>query len=192
MNNQVETTTAAQTEDGVLLKALKAAAKTGEGARAAEKKALDMLQAENYIATDLTSPKKDTSTCSADQWSKWRAVVLSAMTDTDKKLLSYANTDGLSKPQKARRKNRQQHIGKQIGWWSTSLANREKKALELVEGKPVKASYEVKLHAKLSTIVKQLEGREEFNGNLVALSNRIKDSLTHINIKKIKPSEPSH
>ena len=178
--------------DNVVIKTMTAAAKKGDGARAAEKKALDMLQAENYISTDLTSPKKDTSTCPPKLWEQWKLAVILSMTDTDQKLLSYANTDGLSKPQVDRRRNRKQHIGKQIGWWSTSLAKREKNALELVEGKPAKASYETKLHAKLSTIAKQLEGKEEFNGNLVALMNDIKKSLTHINIRKIKPSEPSH
>ena len=186
MSNSIETNAVIDTvasEDNRLLRALITAAKKGEGARAAEKKALDILQEEGFISTDLTSPKSKTSTCSVDQWSKWRTVVIESMNDTDKKLIGYPDTDGLSAPQKARRKDRQRHVGRQIGWWSTSLAKREERLKEDQEGKPAKVSYETRLHDKLSTMLKQLEGKEQFNGNIVALMNGLKDSLTHIKLK---------
>lgn len=184
MSNSIETTIPAQSDDSVLLlKTLATAAKKGEGARAAEKKALDMLQEQGFISTDLTSPKSKKSTCSQEQWAKWRAVVVTAMNETDKKLIGYTDTDGLSKEQIARRKDRQRHIGRQIGWWSTSLAKREEKANESLEGEPAKVTYETRLHDKLSTVLKQLESKEEFSGDIVSLQKSIKLSLTHIKLK---------
>ena len=186
MSNSTETNAVIDTvasDDNRLLRALITAAKKGEGARAAEKKALDILQEEGFISTDLRSPKSDTSTCSQDQWSKWRKVVIESMNETDKKLISYPDTDGLSVPQKARRKDRQRHIGRQLGWWSTSLALREAKLKEEQEGKPVKVAFETRLHEKLAAILKQLEAKEEFKGNIVEVQKGIKQSLAHIKLK---------
>ena len=68
------------------------------------------------------------------------------------------------------------------GNWKKGLARLEK-AVGLVNGDIVKASFETKVHEKLSTLLKQLEGKEQFNGDIVALMKNIQTSLTHIKLK---------
>jgi len=147
-------------------------------------KAHRLLAEAGYRSTDLMSPLTKGSTCDQEAWEYFEAAYKESLTDSALKLYNYDNTNGLSDRQKVERRRVQRRFTHMTGNWKKGLVRLEK-AIAKEEGHVVaaKASFETKLHDKLSTIVKQLEGRDVFNGNLLALSNSLRDSLTHIKLK---------
>ena len=145
-------------------------------------KAHMLLAEEGYRSTDLMAPSTKGSTCNDGQWAYFNTVFKASLTDTSLKLYSYENTDGLSVSQKDERRKIQKRFTQMTGNWRKGLARLEKVLAE-ADGTAVKASFETKVHEKLSTLLKQLEGKEQFNGNIVEVIKSIQTSLTHIKLK---------
>ena len=162
--------------------ALVADCKAKKSSDTAGDKAHMLLAEEGYVSTDLMSPKTEGSTCSEETWAYFHAAYKASLTDSALKLYSYDNTDGLSDAQKVERRKIGKRFTHMTGNWRKGLARLEKAVAE-ADGTAVKASFETKVHEKLSTLLKQLEGKEQFNGDIVALVKNIQTSLTHIKLK---------
>lgn len=145
-------------------------------------KAHMLLAEEGYVSTDLMSPKTKGSTCSDVQWAYFNTAFKASLSDTALKLYSYDTPNGLSDKQKDERRKIGKRFTHMTGNWRKGLARLEKAADE-ADGTSAKPSFETRLHDKLSTVLKQLEGKEEFSGNIVELVNTIRTSLTHIKLK---------
>ena len=146
-------------------------------------KAHRLLAEEGYVSTDLMSPLTKGSTCSDSQWAYFNAAFKASLSDTALKLYSYENTNGLSDAQKVERRKIGKRFTHMTGNWRKGLLRLEK-AIAKEEGhEVVKASFETKIHEKLSTLLKQLESKEQLNGDLTKLILSIKTSLTHIKLK---------
>jgi len=145
-------------------------------------KAHMLLAEEGYRSTDLMSPSTKGSTCNDGQWAYFNTAFKASLSDAALKLYSYDNTTGLTDSQKVERRKIQKRFTQVTGNWKKGLARLEK-ALAEADGTAVKASFETKVHEKLSTLLKQLEGKEQFNGNIVELVKNIQTSLTHIKLK---------
>ena len=145
-------------------------------------KAHRLLAEEGYRSTDLMSPKTEGSTCDGMLWEYFEGVFKESLTKSALKLYNYDDTKGLSDLQKVDRRKAKKRFTQMTGNWK-KLALREAKLKEEQEGKPAKVAYETRLHEKLSTMLKQLEAKEEFSGNIVEVQKSIKQSLTHIKLK---------
>ena len=162
--------------------ALIADCKAKKSSDASGDKAHMLLAEEGYSSTDLMSPLTKGSTCSEETWAYFKDTFKASLTDSALKLYCYDNTNGLSDAQKVERRRISKRFTQMTGNWKKGLARLEKAVAE-ADGTAVKASFETKVHEKLSTLLKQLEGKEQFNGNIRALMNGLKDSLTHIKLK---------
>ena len=145
-------------------------------------KAHRLLAEEGYRSTDLMSPKTEGSTCDGMLWEYFEGVFKESLTKSALKLYNYDDTKGLSDLQKVDRRRAKKRFTQMTGNWKKGLARLEKAVAE-ADGTAVKASFETKVHEKLSTLLKQLEGKEQFNGNIVEVIKSIQTSLTHIKLK---------
>jgi len=182
MSNSTIALTTAEKKTPLAL-SLKDDCKAKEKSDDAGVKAHRLLAEAGYVSTDLMSPLTKGSTCSQEAWEYFEAAYKESLSKAALKLYNYDSTNGLSDLQKVERRRVQRRFTHMTGNWKKGLFRLEEardKAEGLVVAKP---SFEPKLHDKLSTIVKQLEGRDVFNGNLLALSNSLRDSLTHIKLK---------
>tara|TARA_R110001599_G_C12003705_1_gene637317 strand:- start:48 stop:560 length:513 start_codon:yes stop_codon:yes gene_type:complete len=162
--------------------ALVADCKAKKGSDTAGDKAHRLLAEGGYVSTDLMSPLTKGSTCSDSQWAYFNAAFKASLTDSALKLYSYDTPKGLSDAQKVERRKIGKRFTHMTGNWKKGLARLEKAVAE-ADGTSVKASFETKVHEKLSTLLKQLEGKEQFNGDLTKLIVNIQTSLTHIKLK---------
>jgi hypothetical protein len=145
-------------------------------------KAHMLLAEDGYRSTDLMAPSTKGSTCTDIQWAYFNTVFKASLSDTALKLYSYENTDGLTVAQKDERRKIQKRFGSVTNNWRKGLVRLEKTLAEAA-GTVAKATYETRLHDKLSTMLKQLEAKEEFKGNIVEVQKGIKQSLAHIKLK---------
>ena len=146
-------------------------------------KAHMLLAEEGYVSTDLMAPSTKGSTCNDGQWAYFNTAFKASLSDSALKLYSYDNTDGLSDKQKDERRKIQKRFTHMTGNWRKGLARLEKAVAEALEGKPAKASFETRIYEKLAAILKQLEAKEEFEGNIVEVHDGIKHSLANIKLK---------
>jgi hypothetical protein len=145
-------------------------------------KAHMLLAEEGYVSTDLMAPSTKGSTCNDGQWAYFNTVFKASLTDTALKLYSYENTDGLTVAQKDERRKIQKRFGSVTNNWRKGLVRLEKTLAEAA-GTVAKATYETRVHEKLSTLLKQLGTKEEFKGDIVEVQKGIAHSLTHIKLK---------
>ena len=178
MSNSIES----KTEQTPLTLALIADCKATNSSDMAGHKAHRLLASEGYRSADLMSPLTKGSTCSEETWEYFKETFKESLSKYSLHL--YANdTKGLTDQQKVERRKIGKRFTHMTGNWRKGLLRIEKAIAEEEGYAVVKASFETKVHEKLSTLLKQLEGKEQFNGNIVELVKNIQTSLTHIKLK---------